>query len=329
MAHLLAVTGTGLVRIDTSDPRAGIRVLREDADLRAVALDARASRTLFAGSRNAGVQRSRDGGDTWEAAAELSGDVFSLAISPADGALYVGTEPSRLFRSRDGGESWDELDALQDIPSRDTWSFPPRPWTSHVRWIAPHPTDGDLLLVGIELGGVMRTTDGGATFADHPEGAVKDVHALAWHPVDHDRAYEAGGGGAAWSADRGASWQRIDTGLARTYCWGLAVDPDDSDTWYVSAAASASRAHRSGRSDAAVFRTTGGGAWERIGAGLPEPLDAFPYALAATPGGLWVGLADGRIFRSSDRGETFDEVPVDHDAQSTLAGLRRLVVEDD
>src|SRR5256886_13287085 len=60
---------------------------------------------------------------------------------------------SRLYRSDDRGGSWRALDALLELPSRPTWSFPPRPWTSHVRWIAPSPHDADLVLVGIELGG--------------------------------------------------------------------------------------------------------------------------------------------------------------------------------
>ena len=97
--------------------------------------------------------------------------MFSLAVSAADGAVYAGTEPSRLFRSEDQGESWRELEALLELPSRPTWSFPPRPWTSHVRWIAPSPHDADLLLVGIELGGLMRSDDGGQSWEDHRPGA--------------------------------------------------------------------------------------------------------------------------------------------------------------
>ena len=108
--------------------------------------------------------------------------VFSLAVSAADGAVYAGTEPSRLFRSDDRGGSWRELEALLELPSQPSWSFPPRPWTSHVRWIAPSPHDGDLLLVGIELGGLMRSSDGGQSWQDHRPGAQRDVHSLAWHP---------------------------------------------------------------------------------------------------------------------------------------------------
>ena len=88
-----------------------------------------------------GLKRSADGGYTFEDVPLPEPDVFSVAVSVADGAVDAGTEPSRLFRSRDGGESWEELAALQEIPSRPDWSFPPRPWTSHVRWIAPSPHD--------------------------------------------------------------------------------------------------------------------------------------------------------------------------------------------
>ena len=168
--------------------------------------------TVYVGCRGGGLKRSTDGGDSFEELPLPERDVFSVAVSAADGAVYVGTEPSRLFRSRDGGESWEELVALQEIPSRADWSFPPRPWTSHVRWIAPSPHDREVVLVGIELGGLMRTDDGGASFSDHRPEAARDVHCLAWHPSAQGRAYEAGGDGAALSRDGGRSWQRADAG---------------------------------------------------------------------------------------------------------------------
>jgi hypothetical protein len=103
---------------------------------------------VLVGTRERGALLSDDRGATWERIDLPEPGVFSVAISAADGALYAGTEPSRLFVSRDG-QPWSELEALQDIPSRDTWSFPPRPWTHHVRWIAPDPHRAERLLVGI------------------------------------------------------------------------------------------------------------------------------------------------------------------------------------
>src|SRR5262249_30303823 len=132
-----------------------------------VAVDPADPETVFVGLHEAGVRLSHDGGRGWIDCELPEAAVFSLAVSAADGAVYAGSEPSRLFKSRDHGESWRELQTLLELPSQPTWSFPPRPWTSHVRWIAPSPHDADLLLVGIELGGLMRSSDGGESWEDH------------------------------------------------------------------------------------------------------------------------------------------------------------------
>jgi hypothetical protein len=219
----------------------------------------------------------------------FEGDVFSIAIA-ADGAVYAGTEPSALYRSHDGGETWEELEALQRIPSKPTWSFPPRPWTSHVRWIAPSPHDRQLLLVGIELGGLMRSTDGGASFADHAPGAQPDVHSLAWHPREPGRAYEAGGGGSAWSRDAGETWDRLDEGRDRHYTWAVAVDPDKPDRWWVSASTGPYAAHGRGNPQAQIYEWRDD-SWHDV----TGPLHAMPYAFVRVDGRLLAGLADGSL----------------------------------
>src|SRR6476660_6393474 len=216
-------TGDGLVRLRRSGRSWTAEPALEGVGARCVAADG--ARALV-GTRGRGAFLSGDAGATWEPVGLPEADVFSVAISAADGALYAGTEPSRLFVARNGG-AWEELAALQDIPSRDRWSFPPRPWTHHVRWIAPDPHRAERLLVGIELGGVMYTDDAGATFSDHRPGAQRDAHCLAWHPRARGRAYQAAGDGAAWSRDGGETWTAADTGRDRGYCWALAVDPDD------------------------------------------------------------------------------------------------------
>jgi hypothetical protein len=77
------------------------------------------------------------------------------------------------------------------------------------------PHDADVVLVGIELGGLMRSDDSGASFSDHRPGAARDVHCLTWHPSVTGRAYEAGGDGTAWSRDGGVTWEPADTGRDR------------------------------------------------------------------------------------------------------------------
>jgi hypothetical protein len=291
-------TGDGLVRLDRDGSVwSAVRVL----DGAAQCVAAREDRVL-AGTRGDGLYASADAGGSWERVELPQPDVFSVAIGGADGALYAGTEPSHLFVARDGA-AWGELEALQDIPSRERWSFPPRPWTHHVRWIAPDPHRAERLLVGIELGGVMFSDDAGASFSDHRPGAKLDAHKLAWHPVEQGRAYEAAGDGAAWSRDGGRSWEAADAGRDLRYCWALAVDPSDPERWYVSAAVGPGAAHVGDRARGRLYRWDGG-AW----APLELPSASMPYALAATGGELLAGMSDGRVLRSADRGETWDDV---------------------
>jgi hypothetical protein len=262
---------------------------------------AAAGSRVLVGTHGRGAFVSGDSGATWDRIELPETGVFAVAIGAADGALYAGTEPSRLFVARDGA-TWAELESLQDIPSRDRWSFPPRPWTHHVRWIAPDPHRAERLLVGIELGGVMLSDDGGATFTDHRPGAKLDAHSLAWHPRAEGRAYQAAGEGAAWSRDGGRTWEPADAGRDLRYCWALAVDPDDPERWYVSAASGPYAAHSGGRAHGRLYR------WEDGWRALTLPSDSMPYALAATGGELLAGMADGRFLRSGDRGESWDDL---------------------
>jgi photosystem II stability/assembly factor-like uncharacterized protein len=294
-----AVTRERLLRLERAAGAWSAAVALEGRRLQCVA--ARGA-TVLVGTLGGGARASADGGATWERIDLPETDVLSVAIGP-DGALYAGTEPSRVFVARDG-RAWAELEALQDIPSRPRWSFPPRPWTHHVRWIAPDPNDAGRLLVGIELGGVMASEDGGATFSDHRPGAKRDAHCLAWHQAAEGRAYQAAGDGAAHSRDGGRTWQAADAGRDLPYCWALAVDPDDPARWYVSAASGPGAAHRGRDARGRLYRTGEDGRWEP----LAPPSDAMPYALAAVDGALLAGMSDGRLFASPDRGASWAEV---------------------
>jgi hypothetical protein len=282
----------------------------EDAGAQCVAVG---NRLVLVGTRDRGVLFSADAGESWEQADLPERSVFSVAISDADGALYAGTEPSRLFVSRDGGH-WRELEALQRIPSRDQWSFPPRPWTHHVRWIAPDPRHRERLLVGIELGGLMYSDDAGETFSDHRPGAKRDVHSLVWHPRLEGRVYQAAGDGAAFSRDGGLTWEAVDVGRELPYCWALAVDPCDPESWYVSAASGPGTAHRGADARGRLYRWSGE-AWTQLA--LPD--DTMPYALAASDTELIAGMADGHIIHSGDRGQSWTDTGVQAEPVTALA----------
>jgi hypothetical protein len=322
MARLYAATGDGIVRLDEAGEAWTVELALSGSGAQCLAVDPADPDTVYAGLREGGVRRSVDGGRSWVDCGLPEPGVFSLAVSAADGAVYAGTEPSRLFRSEDRGESWRELEALLELPSRPSWSFPPRPWTSHVRWIAPSPHDSELILVGIELGGLMRSTDGGQSWQDHRPGAQPDVHSLAWHPHTPGRAYEAGGGGTAFEHRRGrdlAAGRRGPRSPLRVVGHGRSLTTPTGGT--SRRAPARSPAHGRRDPQAHIYRRRDGEPWQSLAGGLPEPLPAMPYALLATDGRLFAGLADGQLWESRDRGDTWAPLQLEGDSVAAVLAL--------
>jgi photosystem II stability/assembly factor-like uncharacterized protein len=243
--------------------------------------------------------------------------------------VWVGTEPSALFRSEDDGATWSERDALRRVPSAPTWSFPPRPWTSHVRWVQPDPNVAERLFVGIELGGVLRSLDGGQTWEDRKDGGQHDCHTLAAHRRAPGRVYEAAGGGYAESTDGGASWRHLDEGLTRRYTWGLAVDPGDPDTVLLSAAPGPRQAHGPDQAEAAIYRRTGDAPWQEVSEGLPAPRGTNAYVLAthdAEPGVFYAATRRGDLYRSADAGRSWERMTVTWPVGYQPQDVRAMVV---
>jgi ribosomal protein S18 acetylase RimI-like enzyme len=333
MTTLIAATGNDVVRIapDNRDQWTA-ELLFSGVGVQCVAVDPHDGNRIYAGTFDQGVFLSADGGRSWSAAGDgiPHTRVLSIAVSPSDrsdgiGAVLAGTEASSLYRSRDGGMTWQDMPALRDLPSSPTWSFPPRPWTSHVRWIAPHWQDPNLLFTGIELGGVMRSVDGGETWEDRKPGSYHDSHAVMVHPTAVDRVYEAAGGGVSVSFNAGESWSEVDGGMDRHYVWGLAVDPADPELWYVSATFNARYAHGDRSSaEAFIYRRRGSEPWTVLAGGLPNPLSVMPYALLTPldrPGELYAGLRDGQIWHSADMGDSWNRLDVGLSGLLALAAI--------
>lgn len=295
-------------------------VLLEGIAARCLAVDPRDPRRVYVGTFDQGLYASDDGGASWRRDEQGLEDrrVMSVAVSASHqesglSVVYAGTEPSNLYRSEDAGRRWRRLSALRKLPSEPHWSFPPRPWTHHVRTIALHPSDPDWLAVGIELGGVMRSLDAGATWLDHNAQAHSDAHQLLTHPLAPRRVYEAAGQGVARSDDLGETWRRLDQGLDRHYAWSQALDAADADLWYVAASRSPSAAHGRGDGQARLFRSRGDGFLPIDSWGEGSELRRMPYALAGVPtqpGGLLVGLRGGTLLLTEDAGESWSQVSV-------------------
>jgi photosystem II stability/assembly factor-like uncharacterized protein len=160
---------------------------------------------LFAGVHGSGLYASLDGGATWDR--RMRGltheHVYTLAAVERDGdvVLYAGTEPPALFESTDYGASWEELPALRSVPGTEFWQFPAPPNIPHVKDIVFDPRDSRTILVGVEQGALLKSTDGGRTWREldqysrPDDAAYKDIHRLALRPSLPDDVYMTTGEG--------------------------------------------------------------------------------------------------------------------------------------
>jgi hypothetical protein len=79
------------------------------------------------------------------------------------------------------------------------------------------------------------------------------------------------------------------------YLRSVAIDPGRSDVVVVSAASGPRSAYVAGVSDGRLYRRAGGGAWQRVRDGWPDPPDTIAPLL--TP-----GTRDGEMWAADERG---------------------------
>ncbi len=291
-----------------------------------VAVDPLRPERVFCGTFGKGLWRSDDAGASWHSVGRgiSRPQIMAVAVSKVErageyGVVYAGTEPTVLYRSEDGGDSWQDLSALGKLPSAGSWSFPPRPYTSHVRAITLDPNVEGRLFVAIEAGALLRSFDGGETWEDRKPDGPFDSHTLVMHPLAPNRIYSAAGDGFmapgkgyVESRDGGDSWQRPGEGIRFSYLWGLAVDPANPDTIVVSGAPSPNHAHNPTAAESAVYRRVEGQAWREITEGLPDQKGSLAFLLATNEAepGVFYGVNNQGLYRSPDTGLSWERLNV-------------------
>jgi photosystem II stability/assembly factor-like uncharacterized protein len=160
-----------------------------------------------------GLHRSTDGGDSWRILTSWETmEVLSVVPHPVDSAVIYIATPWGVYKTVDDGQTWVEKmngmrrwyveDLLMDARETNTlyagsedglyrttdggelWE-PMGVGDSAVLVVMQHPMEHDLLLAGLENGGIRFTTDGGTTWQS-AEG------------TDGDGVFE--------SRDRGKTW---------------------------------------------------------------------------------------------------------------------------
>src|SRR5215218_843261 len=279
-----------------------------------ISLDPLNPSRAYCGTIGGGLWKTDDGGQNWNKIGKdfiSSPNVTSVSVSPLErgneefNVVYAGTEPSEFYRSDDGGQSWERMINLNNLSSSQSWSFPPRPWTHHVRWIEPDVNSPGYVFVAIEAGALVQSRDGGRTWIDRVKQGPYDTHTLATHPMAPRRLYSSAGDGYFESFDYGESWNRPIEGLRHHYLYGLAVDSGDPNTVIVSASIGPGKAYYIEDAESFVYRRSDDGKkWKAISKGLPEPSGTTITILASNSkaAGELYAVNNHGIFISTDSG---------------------------
>ena len=304
-----------------------------------VAYDPTNPERIYCGTFDRGLWRSTDGGASWEAIGMLPtfGDVFpadtpairsvtALTVSSqtgkdGHGIIYVGTEPSALFVSKNGGESFDLLTNYEQIPSRDSWFFPQREYTHHVKYIEIDCTNPETIYTTIEVGGLIKSVDGGKTWSEYKEGNyARDIHVLKSHKEVPNRLYavlgdsflKEPGHGYAESDDGGKTWEYLADGLKHHYAYHMAVNPTDPDNVIIATAADPHVAHmyEGGQCESIIYRKAANGAWEEVTSGLPDSKGTLIPVLKSAQEDQFYLFSNKGVFYSSDKGANWSSVEI-------------------
>ncbi|WP_310474533.1 VPS10 domain-containing protein, partial [Sandarakinorhabdus sp.] len=174
--------------------------------------------TITSGSKDGGLYKSVDGGDTWtKLAAGLPGGLFGRAnigiSAAAPGRLYALIEAkpgAGLYRSDDRGQSW----ALVNGDSKLTT----RPF--YYTTLGVDPNNADQVFVGNE--DWFRSVDGGKNFTVEAT-PHSDNHDVWINPRNSNLIVQANDGGANVSRDGGRTWT-VQSNQPTTEMYQVAVD---------------------------------------------------------------------------------------------------------
>jgi photosystem II stability/assembly factor-like uncharacterized protein len=267
-------------------------------------------RTILAGTTE-GIFYSEDGGQTWRQGngGLTIGHIRSLAAHPATpGLAYAGTEPAAVFRTASGGARWEELRAVRELPGAHGWYLPYSPEAGCVRSFA---LAGDRIWAAVEVGGVIRSDDGGRTWRIFGNGVHEDVHWVAVHPNDADVLFAATGGGLYRTRDGGQTW---DT-LWDDYTRAVWIDPDDPRTVLAGPALGI------GRKGRIMGSVDGGETWGLLSDGLDAPMvdmvERFAFS-PARPEDVFAVTSRGEVLRAERGIWTWKRLWPEHSVNALL-----------
>ena len=206
---------------------------------------------VLAGTRGDGVWLSEDFGKSWlkpSRGKRGPGKVRCLTIAPdSSRRVFAGCEPIDMFISEDLGQNWLRVESVWDDPYIATIPYPGLVVEPHMRDIVIDPRHPDTIYAALQVGYMIKSTDGGETWKLINKGLDCDVHTIVLDPKDSEHVFIATGGGDSRreiapgkalyaSEDGGATWKGLAMNFNETYSVPFVLDPNLPGTIYSSVA---------------------------------------------------------------------------------------------
>jgi photosystem II stability/assembly factor-like uncharacterized protein len=296
--------------------------LPEDVQVQAITVHPVNPDVVYAGTQD-GAYRSTDRGERWERLPlpADAGQVWSILVHPRDPrTLLVGTSPVGVYRSDDDGATWRKLrNAVQAERVK-------MPFACRVMRLAVDPAEPGHLYAALEVGGAIRSLDGGETWSDCSADLIKlselphlksrivsdsemegmlDGHALCVSAAAPGTVILALRMGLFRSTDRGVHWRDMEVGRFSPLTYGrdIRVSPQDPRVLY----ACLSPAARS--QDGSVYRSADlGETWTRFDRGIKAESTMMAVALhPRDPSAVYCVSRTGQVFGTENAGRTWHE----------------------
>lgn len=269
---------------------------------------------IFAGT-GAGLYRSDDDGASWRPPALENHEIWQ--IRAGENELLVGTQPAGLFRSRDMGEHFERIESFNQAPEAAEWCVPVEPpLPGRARALVVDPHEPQRLWVGVEVGGIMHSHDGGASWSLVLPGENPDIHMLFAHPAKPDVLFvstgygrldgiaemKEGNAGVFRSEDGGSTWEYAWHGITPRYSRPMCIDTRPPYALTVASAPTAFSSYKDeGGAGAMLFRSEDEGrSWDTLCDPAHTPSAANFHGLTVdpdNPGGVLVGTDTGELWR--------------------------------
>jgi photosystem II stability/assembly factor-like uncharacterized protein len=307
---------TGLYRIAAGDDtwQACQSGLPDAPQIRALAVHPNNPQIIYAGTQ-IGPYRSSDRGDHWEKldVPDHRQAVWSILFHPANPDLiYIGCENCEIYRSDDAGEHWQRLPISVRFPDITTTAGA-NP-VKRVLMLDASVSEPDTLFASIEVGGTLRSTDGGEHWRNLSEGQylnddTVDMHGILvsrWKP---GAVYSIGRAGMFSSTDQGDHWQHVPleplNDRGQIYCRDIRAVPGNPRKIWVAAGGDF-------QSDIGVllYSRDGGDEWAQVDMGLTAHNTMFALAFdERRPHRMACATNGGQIFCSDDEGTSWAAQP--------------------